>query len=566
MAARPPVTRRRLLQGSGAVLAGLAVGGCSDSYQAQRIGSSPSPTTPTAPTQPQERPNILVIVADDLGFSDLGCFGAEIRTPHLDALAASGRLFTDMHNNPRCCPSRASLLTGLYPTQTGVGYMTVNQGTPAYQGYLNGSCLTIAEALGGSGYRTAIAGKWHVAPNPRLDEWPAQRGFERSYCQTSGGDYYRPNLYQDGRPIPTPTDPGYWLTTAVADFAIARIREYAPGPDPFFLYVGFKNPHFPLQARPGEIDAYRGAFSAGWDQLRQQRWDGAKSKGVVSPNWTFPRPTHGAIPWDSVLDKTWQASRMEVYAAQVTELDTEIGRLLATLDETGTRDNTLVLFLSDNGACAEEPSSFKHTEVPTANGKPMKPGNIPGLFPGPSDTYQSYGIGWCNVSNSPFRKYKRWTEEGGISSPAIASWPARLGAGGTDHTFLHLIDVMPTLLELAQTSYPHEFNGQPLTPLEGESFAGVLTSAAGSTTLARSTPRFWEHMGHRAARQGRWKVVADKPTGPFELFDMVSDRTETRDLAAAYPDVTSQLSTAWNDWKLRTHVRTWSEHRGYRGV
>jgi arylsulfatase len=565
------VTRRRLLQGSGAVVAGLALAGCRDDNQAERIAGSPtttpsttSPTSPTQPPGPYERPNILIILADDLGHTDIGCYGSEIRTPHLDALAASGRLFTDMHNNPRCCPSRASLLTGLYPTQTGVGFMVGNQGTPAYQGHLNQSCVTLGEALGNAGYRTAISGKWHVAPSGILEDWPARRGFERSFCQMGGGDYYRPNLYEDGRPIDTPTDPDYWLTTAVTDFAVERIREYSAGPDPFFLYVGFKNPHFPLQARPDEIEPYRGAFSAGWDALRVQRWETAQDKGVISPKWALPSSTGRTIRWDDAQDKAWQASRMEVYAAQVTELDTEVGRLMSALVESGARDNTLVLFLSDNGACAELVPPTKKSHVPTVNGKPMKAGNIPGLFPGPSDTFQSYGMEWAEVSNSPFRRYKRWTEEGGISSPLIASWPARLGAGGTDHSLLHVIDVMPTLLELAQTPYPQGYAGRTLTPLEGESFAGVLTSSASTTMLERSAPCCWEHMGHRAARQGRWKVVADQPVGPFELYDMATDRTETRNLATAYPDITAQLAGIWDDWKLRTHVRTWNDHHGYR--
>jgi arylsulfatase len=261
---------------------------------------------------------------------------------------------------------------------------------------------------------------------------------------------------------------------------------------------------------------------------------------------------------------TWQASRMEVYAAQVTQLDTEVGRLLSTLDETGTRENTLVLFLSDNGACAERPALAGQAGLDTADGQPMVPGNIPGVFPGPSNTYQSYGMEWANVSNSPFRKYKRWVEEGGISSPGIASWPAQLAAGGMDHSFLHFIDVMPTLLELAEAPYPEEFGGQPILPMEGESFAAVLTSPVGSASLVRQRTCFWEHMGHRAARHGRWKVVSDRPTGGFELFDMVTDRTEMRNVAASYPEITDELSAEWNDWKLRTQVRTWSDRREYR--
>ena len=554
------ITRRRLLQGSGAVLAGLALAGCQadPTHPAEAIHDIPTGggTPPVG-----SRPNILVFLADDLGFSDVGCFGSEIATPNLDRLARTGRRFSNMHNNPRCCPSRATLLTGLYPTQAGVGDMTGNQGTPAYQGYLNHSCVTIAEALGEVGYRSAISGKWHVAPRSRLNDWPAERGFERSYCQMGGGDYYRPTLYRDGSIIGTPTDPDFYLTTAITSNAIDSIRTFARGADPFFMYVGYKNPHFPLQAPEPAIEPYRGKYAMGWDELRVQRWERTKATGVVNPIWELSKPAQGTVRWDTVADKEWQAARMEVYAAQVTLMDEGIGQILDTLEQLGLRENTLVLFLSDNGACAEVVKPRKHGNVPTANGLPMQSGNIPGLFPGPSNTYQSYGIDWANASNSPFRKYKRWTEEGGISTPLIASWPGTVSAGGLDDRFIHIIDLMPTFLSLAGAPYPTTYAGDAITPLEGHSFVAALADVPG---WSRPGACFWEHMGHRAARHGRWKVVSDQPTGPFELFDMTEDRTEVHNVASQHRDITRQLGAEWESWKVRTGVRTWSPRTHYR--
>ena len=560
------VTRRRLLQGSGAAIAGLALGGCRDSHQAESIHNTPlgSPGTSGSPN-PSGQPNIVLIIADDLGFSDLGCFGSEIATPNLDKLAAGGTKFTNMHNNPRCCPSRATLLSGLYPTQAGVGFMTDDQGTPAYQGFLNRFCLTPAEALAPVGYRSAISGKWHVAPASRLDDWPADRGFERSSCEM-GGTYYRPTLYQDGTVIGTPTDPSFYLTTHITNTAIDSIETFADAGDPFFMYVPYKNPHFPLQAPPSAIEPYRGNYAMGWDELRYQRWGRTQDAKVVDPAWKLPPPAGGTVRWNRVGNADWQASRMEVYAAQVTLMDQGIGQILDSLDRLGIRENTLVLFLSDNGACAEIPQTKQRSNLPTANGLPMIVGNIPGVYPGPSNTFQSYGVEWANASDSPFRKYKRWVEEGGISTPLIASWPGTIPAGGIDNRFLHIIDLMPTFLELANATYPDSYDGRALIPLQGHSFASVLRNQPGSADWVRPGICFWEHMGHRAARAGRWKIVADKPIGAFSLFDMETDRTEVTNVSADHPFVTQQLGQAWDEWKARTGVRTWSPRSQYRPV
>ena len=308
-----------------------------------------------------KRPNFLLILADDLGFSDIGCFGSEIATPNLDRLASTGRRFSNLHNNPRCCPSRASLLTGLYPTQAGVGFMTANEGTPQYEGYLNSSCVTIAEALGLAGYRSAIAGKWHVAPASRLDDWPAARGFERSFCQMGGGDYYRPILYEDGKVLGTPDVPAdYYLTDDITEHAIESIRTFAAGDDPFFMYLAYKNPHFPLQAPQPAVDEYRGHYDADGTRCGTSGGSATKEQGVIDPAWALPAPAGGHRPVGRRWHRGWQSRRMEVYAAQVALMDQGIGRVIDTLEALGLRENTIVLFMSDNGASAEVVGAGSH--------------------------------------------------------------------------------------------------------------------------------------------------------------------------------------------------------------
>jgi arylsulfatase len=533
------------------------------------IGHPGPSTTPTSsgPPVPAKRPNIVAILADDMGYADLGCWGSEISTPNIDKLAANGVRFTGMHNNPRCTVTRGALLTGLYPTQAGVGFNTGNDGTPAYQGYLNDSCVTLGEALQTAGYRTAIAGKWNVAPWGRdTPSLPHDRGFERALCEVGGESltYFDTIRYLNGQVIGRSKDPNYYFTNSVTGYCIGSIKEFASSGDPFFIYAAYTAPHFPLQAPAESVAAYHGKYAMGWDALREQRYQAGLKAGVIDPSWTFPPPGPGTTLYATASDKEWEQRRMEVYAAQITIMDEGIGRIMATLDQLGLTENTIVLFLSDNGACAETVTpTNKHAQQITRNGLPMVSGNLPTVMPGPSNTFQSYGIDWANTSNTPFRMYKRWTEEGGISSPFIASWPGTLPTGGVDHRLLHVMDLMPTFLELAGGTYPETFAGHPITPTEGQSFASVLANSEGAAEWTRDGMLFWEHMGHRAAREGDWKIVSDEPVGGWELFNMADDRTETVDLSSQNPEMLTKLSNAYDAWKARVGVRTWNDSTGY---
>lgn len=566
------ITRRRILQGSGAVVATLALGACSTAAE-QTAGvppttpTGPDPTTPTTSGPLAKRPNIIVVLADDMGYADLGCWGSEIKTPNIDRLAANGARFTQMYNNPRCTVSRAALLTGLYPTQAGLGFNTGDYGTPAYQGYLNDSCMTLGEALGDAGYRTAVAGKWNVAPWGRqTSALPAQRGFERSLCDVGGEalSYFDTQRYLNGAILGRSKDPEYYFTNSVTGFCIGSIKEFHASGDPFFIYAAYTAPHFPLQAPDVDVEKYHGTYAMGWDALRQQRYEAGVAAGVIDASWTLPGPGPGTSSYDTAANPAWEQRRMEVYAAQVTIMDEGVGKIVDTLEQLGIADNTLIMFLSDNGACSEDvrPDN-KHAQEVTRNGLTMQAGNLATVMPGPSNTFQSYGVDWAHASNTPFRMYKRYTEEGGIASPMVVSWPAALPKGGLDDRVLHVMDLMPTFLDLAGATYPRERDGQPLTPVEGQSFATVLANAPDEQQWMRDGTLFWEHMGHRAARRDNWKIVSELPVGGWQLYDMSADRTETLDVSAQNPDVLSQLAAAYDEWQARVGVRIYDERTGY---
>ncbi|MGI8700942.1 MAG: sulfatase-like hydrolase/transferase, partial [Nocardioidaceae bacterium] len=447
--------------------------------------------------------------------------------------------------------------TGLYPTQAGVGYYTRDYGSPGYVGHLNDSCVTLAEVLKSAGYQTAISGKWHVSNWRTPEAEPPARGFDRSFCEIGGNGYFTTQRFLDGRDIGVSPDPDFYMTDAITRFARKQIEAFAGSEDPFFVYTAYTAPHFPLQAPAEDIAAFHGTYRSGWDELRATRYARAKELGIIDPSWQLAPRAEGVQPWTQVHGKDWQSARMEVYAAQVHVMDRGIGQLLDTLERLGILDDTLVLFLGDNGASAETILPGTHADALTRNGKAVRSGNDPSIFPGPSDTFCSYGKPWGSATATPFRRYKLWVEEGGISTPFIASWPAALQAGGIDTRPLHLMDFMPTFVDLAEARYPATYRGRTVRPLEGQSFANVLTGAPDAADYDHERWLFWEFTGHRAVRHGSWKIVNDSESGSWRLYDMVADRTETYDLAARHPDLVATMSSAWLQWRDRVGVVRW---------
>jgi len=533
------------------------------------------------------RPNLIVILCDDMGYSDLGCYGGEIATPNLDALAAGGVRFTQFYNTARCCPTRASLLTGLYPHQAGVGHMMEDRGSDAYRGDLNRRSVTIAEALKPAGYRTYAVGKWHVTPGATAAQlqhthnWPLQRGFDRYYGIIHGASsFWDPSSpVRDNQLVTSANDPEYrpaeyYLTDAFSDHATRFIREHKRdhASSPFLLYLAYTAAHWPMHARERDIAKYKGRYDAGYDAIRAARWEKEKKLGVVDPNGGFA-PT--AEKWADVKNREFETRCMEVYAAMITVMDEGIGRIVAELKANGQFDNTLILFLQDNGGCAEtngrngaftpraaapslppmakDAQHYGSMPSQTRDGWPVRQGY--GVMPGPADTYIAYGRGWANVSNTPFREYKHWVHEGGISTPLIAHWPAGIPIarrGKLEPQPGHLIDLMATCVDLSGAKYPAQFAGEKIQPMEGVS----LRPALAGESLARTQPIFWEHEGNRAIRVGQWKLVSKHP-GIWELYDIAADRAEQHDLAAKFPDRVKAMSAQYDTWATRVGARPW---------
>jgi arylsulfatase A-like enzyme len=511
-------------------------------------------------------PNIVLILNDDMGFSDIGCYGGEVDTPNLDRLAKGGVRFSQFYNTARCSPSRASLLTGLHPHQTGIGVLTYNMGPEGYAGDLNKRCVTIAEVLKGSGYRSYLSGKWHVANNlvKPTDSWPLQRGFDEFYGTIIGaGSFYDPNTLTRGNDNieHEAKEPGFFYTDAISDNAVAFIkkhrREHAG--KPFFQYVAYTAPHWPLHAHDEDIAKYKGKFDKGWDKLREERLRRLVQRGVLDKAWPLSERDPTQPAWDLAQHKEWLLRCMEVYAAQIDRMDQGIGRILRTLEEQGELDNTLVIFLSDNGACAEDiPDDLTIDELvnrlmiakeKTRTGEPVQFGNDPAVMPGPENTYQSYGRAWANLSNSPFRLYKHWIHEGGISTPLIVHWPQGIkDRNAVRHTPGYLPDIMATILEATGAKYPQSFNGNAVEPLEGHSLLPAFNGAK-----ADRPPMFWEHEGNAAVRIGKWKLVRKYPD-PWELYDMELDRTELNDVSAQHPDRVKDMLAQYQAWAQRCGV------------
>ena len=517
----------------------------------------PAVTLAAAPTPP--RPNIVVILADDMGFSDLGCYGGEIPTPHLDALAKNGLRFTQFYNTARCSPTRAALLTGLHPHQAGMGTLAEDPGKRApanaasgYREVLGRDAVTLAEVLRPAGYRTYLAGMWHLGYHGQ-EKWPLARGFERFYGLISGASSYLApteprGLTLDQTPLPAPDSKDYYTTDAFTDHALQFLAAQRDD-QPFFLYLAFTAPHWPLHARDEDIRKFVGRYRGGWDRLRAQRFARQRELGVVPAHAQLSPRDDGARAWDSLTaeEQTQLDYRMAVYAAQVHRMDHNVGRLVAQLRARGQLDRTLILFLSDNGGCAEPyidvgGGAFSAVNQPAAAG-------AGGRNAGPNGS--SYGTGWANASNTPFRRYKSRLHEGGIATPLIAHWPAGLKTtpGATTAAPGYLTDVMPTALELSGAAYPTEFAGHKIQPLVGRSLAPLFRGGE----LPGDRWLYWEQYNNKAVRHGSWKAVQPaEADSPWELYNLAADPTELNNLAAAQPEKLRELTAAWDTW-ARTH-------------
>jgi arylsulfatase A-like enzyme len=538
-----------------------------------------------------KRPNVVVILTDDMGFSDIGCYGSEIRTPNMDRLASQGVRFTHFYNTARCSPSRASLLTGMYPHQAEMGLLpTENFKEQGYRDDLSKNVVTIAEVFKEAGYSTYMTGKWHLAKSTTNEgdrsNWPLRRGFQRFFGTLNGsGSFYDPGTLMSNNTF-IPPGKNFYYTNAISDTAVKFITEHPKG-NPFFFYVAFTAAHWPMHAPESEVKKYKGMYDIGWDSLRIRRFRKQKELGVISHQAVLSERPAEIPAWKDVTMKEWQMRRMEVYAAMVSIMDQGVGRIVSALEQKGELDNTVIFYLHDNGGCAE-PQGVEAPEVPlTEEQKTLKPypadsifmGRRPlyardgrfirsgrGVMPGDADTWTAYGIEWANVSNTPYRMYKQWVHEGGIASPLIVQWPAGIPQKGElrMHTS-HLIDIMPTCLDIAGVSYPKEYNGNSILPFEGKS----LVPAFRNEPVERDYV-FWEHVANRAIRTGKWKLVAKvqkqkqfipADENAWELYDMDSDPSETRNLALTYPDKLKELSQLWEKEALRLKAKPWPWNR-----
>jgi arylsulfatase len=500
-----------------------------------------------------QHPNIVVILVDDMGFSDIGPYGSEIPTPNLDKLAAGGLRFTQFYNTARCSPSRASLMTGLYPHQAGVGHLeeTVVEGAPGMQGRLADRAVTIAEVLHQKGYFTGIAGKWHLGITHDVGPW--QRGFDRSVTPLMGGLYFpdqttknQKMVFIDGREVPAGSPEvgqGYWYGSDLwVDWEKKFIDQANGEKKPFFLYLPFTAPHFPLMAPQEDVAKFKGKYLAGWEKLRRDRFERQKKMGLIPQSEVLPPALPATDDWAKLTPAQRERfdSMMAVYAAAISRVDKAIGDLVAKLKATGQLDNTLILFMSDNGGNAES----------GPNGKSG------GEVLGNAHSNVWVGENWATLQNTPFQWFKRFTQEGGISTPLIAYWPKGIDQkldGGFVRAPGHLIDVMPTLVEVAGASYPKSFKGHDIIPMQGRSFAPAFHGQA----LTRTAPLFWEHQGNRAIRDGKWKLMS--PFGkPWQLYDIDADRAEMHDLAAKNPAIVARLSARWDAWAKASYVNSWA--------
>ncbi|MDC0050043.1 arylsulfatase [Verrucomicrobia bacterium] len=473
------------------------------------------------------RPNIILIMCDDMGWSDIGCYGGEVQTPTLDRMAREGMRFTQFYNNAKCTTTRASILTGLYPRRGEGGLLRTNM-------------VTLGEAMKLAGYQTSLSGKWHLGSDETTH--PFKRGFDEYYGLLDGAcNFFDPKQRDpkykgarirkfgenDRELFEFPKD--YYTTDAFTDHAIKSLNKFSEKDEPFFLHVCYTAPHYPLHAKPEDIAKYRGKFKMGWNKMREQRHKRMKEMGLIDPKWKLSSRDSRAYDWASA-NHDHEDLRMAVYAAMIDSMDQNIGRLMTALKKSGEADNTLVLFLSDNGGCAEEPG-----------------GRSPKIIPGPKEFYAAVGPSWGWAQNAPFRRYKKWAHEGGIATPCIAWWPGQIKANSITKEVGHIIDFMPTFLELAGGKYPTKHKGNDILPVEGKSLLPILNGGkrGGHDQIA------WQWSGNRALREGKWKLVWDKLDKRWSLFDLEADRTETNDLASVNPKRVVRLKKDWFAWAMK---------------
>lgn len=525
------------------------------------------------------KPNIIVIMADDMGFSDLGCYGGEIHTPAIDYLANNGIRYTQFYNTSRCCPTRASLLTGLYNHQAGIGKMTDAEDEPGYHGHLTDNTVTLAEVLQSAGYHTAMTGKWHVSntnvqkdPKEQLawlnhqkdfgdfapiSQYPTSRGFEKYFGNIWGVvDFFDPfSLVSGTKPIQE-VPKNYYHTDAISDTTVAYIKSLATSSAPFFIYVAETAPHWPLMALPEDIAKYTDTYTAGWDAIRKTRYQKMVKLGLIDPaNTKLPDRWKNDLSWENNPDKAWDARAMAVHAAMIDRMDQGIGRMIKALRETGQLDNTLILFLSDNGASPENCTAYGpgfDRPSETRDGKKIAYNLKKQILPGSQTSYASIGQRWANVANTPYQSWKAESYEGGVHTPLVAFWPKGIRAkkGSFSTQLGHVMDFMSTFIELAGATYPKTYKGHAITPSTGIS----LVPSFQGKVVAGHESLFNEHFGARYARSGNWKLVAGSRDSTWSLFNLATDKSETQDVAAQHPDKVQQLDNLWRQWASTNQV------------
>jgi len=483
------------------------------------------------------QPNIVLIMCDDMGWSDIGCYGGEVQTPTLDRMAAEGVRFTQFYNNAKCTTTRASIVTGLYPRHGGKSSKMLDE-----------HVVTFGEVLREAGYQTALVGKWHLGSKP--PQRPFDRGFDEYYGLMDGCcNFFNPAQpdpkFKGGRvrvfghndELITEFPEDYYTTDAFTDHAIKTVTRFSKNDKPFFLHLTYTAPHYPLHAKPEDIEKYRGKFTMGWDKMRKQRYQRQIDMGLIDPK-TYPLSQGDPKLYDwEESNQEWEDLRMAVYAAMIDSMDRNIGRLMGTLKELGIDEDTVVMFLSDNGGCSEEPG-----------GSDLQRNAVENF--GSASTYMTVGPAWGWAQNAPFKRYKANTHEGGVRTPMIARWPGKIKANTIEHQPGHIVDFMATFIEMAGTEYPKTYKGNDIIPLEGKSFLPVFLGKE------REPHEYliWHWAGNRAIRAGDWKAVWENSKREWKLYDLATDQTETKNLAAARPELTQKLAARWREWADMTEV------------